>query len=76
VKLRLLESGKFPTGDKEVFALCDAALKQVEGELKPFLAGRKAINPVTSSASSARTVSPDPKTSMDVIDKVLSGMAS
>lgn len=72
-KLRLLESGKYPQTEAEVVALCEDALKQVEAEMKPLLGTRRAVTPVTSSSSS-RSV-PEPKSSLDVVKNVLSGMA-
>jgi hypothetical protein len=75
VELRLLKSGKFPT-EQEVVAMCEDILTHVNGELKPYLAQRRAMNPVTSNSSASRQVAPEPKTSVDVIDRVLSGMAS
>lgn len=76
VKLRLLESGKFPESAQEVVAMCNDALKKVEAELKPFLQNRRSMNPVTSNVSASRTVTPEPKSSVDVINNVLAGMAS
>lgn len=76
VKLRLLETGKFPESGKEVVAMCNDALAQVEKEISPLLQNKRPMNPVTSTVSSPRTATPSPKNSLEVINNVLAGMAS
>lgn len=73
VKLRVLEMGSFPKTEKETLAMCEEALTRVEAELKPFLANRRPIAAPVQSSSSPRSV-PEPKSTLDVVKNVLSGM--
>lgn len=71
-KLKLLETGKYPQTEREVVALCDEALKQVEQELAAFRPQPKAVKPLVTGAAPTRTVS-EPKNTLEVIQRTLAG---